>query len=271
MLFCRLFSLLHGTTVNILSVDLCNTSKMDLYLTKDVKQTVSVADEKRRYVEGYFAAFNVKDSDGDIIVPGAFKKTIEEIGPLSAHPRIKHVMDHDMTQPLGKLVELKEDNYGLFYRSQIGSHALGNDFWERVKSEMINEHSIGYWPLRNKPGMDGNYLLEMGLKEGSSLNFWAANPFTPLTASYEKSKDKKGFLIGLEKRAKKLQEYLKNSTAEDEIIETLTNEYLLMFQFVKSNMSTLAVEETPAPEPSANGADALALMLKIKNMSNSYI
>lgn len=247
---------------------------MDFYKTKDFKQSVSVADDKKRYVEGYFAAFDTKDSDGDIIVKGAFKRTIEEIGPLANHPRIKHVMDHDMTQQLGKLVELKEDNHGLFYRSQIGTHPLANDFWERVKSELITEHSIGYWPVRNDPQRQANYLIELGLKEGSSLNYWAANPFTPLTAAYEKSKSKKNFLKELEKRAKKLQEYLKTATAEDEILETLTNEYMLAFQFISDNKSTLNVDETQGTDKEVNeekDVEALALMLKLKSMSNTYI
>ena len=261
--------------VNILSVDLRNTHKMDFYKTKDFKQSVSVADEKKRYVEGYFASFDTKDSDGDIIVRGAFKRTIEELGPFSAHPRIKHVMDHDMTQPLGRLVELKEDDKGLFYRSEIGSHAIAKDFWERVKSELITEHSIGYWPVRYKPEIEANYLVELGLKEGSSLNYWAANPFTPLTAAYEKAKSKKSFLKELEKRAKKLQDYLKTATAEDEILEALTNEYMLAFQFIADNKSTLDVPETQGTdkkqENEQTDMEALGLLLKLKSMSNTFI
>lgn len=244
---------------------------MVLYKTKDIKQTVSVADEKKRFVEGYFAAFDIKDSDGDIIVKGAFKRTIEDLGPAAAHPRIKHVMDHDMTQPLGKLVELKEDNYGLFYRSEIGSHPLGIDYWERVKSNLITEHSIGYWPVRNKPEMTANYMLELGLKEGSSLNYWAANPFTPLTAAYEKSKDKRSLLKEFENRAKKMQAYLKDATAPDDILETLTHEYMLLAQFISDNKATLNAEEAKETVIEENEADALALILKIKSFSNSYI
>jgi phage head maturation protease len=55
-------------------------------------------DASKGIVTGYFAAFNNKDSDGDIIVKGAFAKTIKERGPQSSKPRIKHLLDHGSRQ-----------------------------------------------------------------------------------------------------------------------------------------------------------------------------
>ena len=83
---------------------------------------------KQGIVTGYFSKFNNVDADGDIIRPGAFTKTIKENGPESSLPRIKHLLNHDPSLPLGVLTSLKEDGYGLLYESQVGSHELGEDF-----------------------------------------------------------------------------------------------------------------------------------------------
>ena len=66
---------------------------------------------KQGIVTGYFSKFNNVDADGDIIRPGAFTKTIKENGPESSLPRIKHLLNHDPSLPLGVLTSLKEDGY----------------------------------------------------------------------------------------------------------------------------------------------------------------
>ena len=53
------------------------------------------ADEKKGIVEGYASIFGNIDSDKDMIMPGAFSKTITERGPGSAKPRIKHLWQHN--------------------------------------------------------------------------------------------------------------------------------------------------------------------------------
>ncbi len=108
--------------------------------------SIKDADIKQGIVTGYFASFNTLDSDNDIIMPGAFAKTIMEMGPASAKPRTKHLLNHDTGQPLGLLMTLKEDMTGLYYESKIGDHSLGVDFMKMVDCGLITEHSIGYKP-----------------------------------------------------------------------------------------------------------------------------
>jgi phage head maturation protease len=55
------------------------------------------ADEKKGIVKGYASYFNNKDSDSDIIRPGAYAKTIKENGH-----RVKYLYQHNMAQPLGR-------------------------------------------------------------------------------------------------------------------------------------------------------------------------
>ena len=156
-----------------------------LYLIKTSHLPASFkdVDSKKGIVTGYFSHFNNVDSDGDIIRPGAFTKTIREAGPQSTQPRIKHLFNHNPAQPLGKLTDLKEDATGLYYESQIGTHTLGNDFVKMVESGLITEHSIGFKTIKSTSLKDtgGEDMTELKLWEGSSLSAWGSNELTPIT------------------------------------------------------------------------------------------
>ncbi len=149
------------------------------------------ADEKKGIVTGYFSHFDSVDSDGDIIRPGAYLKTIRENGPASTKPRIKHLLNHDSHKPIGKLLDLKEDSTGLYYESQIGNHALGIDFIKMVVSGLISEHSVGFQTIKRASLKDSEAkyeLTELRLFEGSSLTAWGANSNTPLTGMKSEKK-----------------------------------------------------------------------------------
>lgn len=186
-------------------------------------------DPKLGVVTGYFSRFNNVDADGDIIRPGAFAKTIKEQGPDSSQPRIKHLLNHDPSQPLGKLMKLTEDATGLSYESQIGKHELGEDFIKMVESGLITEHSIGFKIVkRNQIQSYENYLsnpsagmfeiTEVKLYEGSSLTAWGANPMTPITSL--KSADQVDMFAA---KIAAIEKFCRNSSATDETIEMLLN------------------------------------------------
>lgn len=182
-------------------------------------------DGKKGIVTGYFANFDTTDSDGDVIKKGSFVKTISEYGPTARKPRIKHLLNHDPSQPLGVLMELKEDNYGLYYESQLGSHSLGTDFVKMVESNLITEHSIGYRTMKFnqvrpwsewKEGEVMRELTELKLYEGSSLTAWGANPNTPLTGLKAQFKAEK-----MGKRIDLLIKALRDGTFTDETFDLL--------------------------------------------------
>ena len=74
--------------------------------------TIKDIDPVQGIVTGYFSAFGIVDSDGDMMMPGAFKRSIQDWGP-KGKGRVKHLYNHDPGQPLGLIKELDEDNYGL--------------------------------------------------------------------------------------------------------------------------------------------------------------
>jgi len=185
------------------------------------------ADPKKGIIQGYFSHFDNVDSDGDIIRKGAFTKTIREQGPNSAQPRIKHLINHDSSQPLGKLTSLKEDAMGLKYESQIGTHTLGQDFIKMVESGLITEHSIGFKTVKqnqlqsyedymNTPSKGWYEITEVKLYEGSSLTSWGANPLTPVTSL--KNEIDADYIYA---RQQAIEKFCRNTDATDETIEAL--------------------------------------------------
>lgn len=186
---------------------------------------VKDVDGKKGIVTGYFANFDTVDSDGDIIKKGAFVKTISEYGPSARKPRIKHLLNHDPSQPLGVITELKEDNYGLYYESQLGTHDLGVNFVKMVESGLVTEHSIGYRTMKFnqvkpwsewKEGDTMRELTELKLWEGSSLTAWGANPNTPLTGLKAQFKAEK-----MGKRIDLLIKALRDGAFTDETFDLL--------------------------------------------------
>jgi HK97 family phage prohead protease len=189
--------------------------------------TIDDIDEKKGIVTGYFSHFNNVDADGDVIRPGAFKKSIKENGPKSAQPRIKHLLNHDPSKPLGVLMDLSEDKTGLAYESQIGGHDLGEDFIKMVESGLITEHSIGFRIMKRNqlqpydnymknPGLGYYEITELKLYEGSSLTAWGANPLTPITGL--KSLDNIDLIIS---QTQAIEKFCRNTNATDETIEML--------------------------------------------------
>jgi HK97 family phage prohead protease len=213
-----------------------------IYQYKNLSFELKDIDKKEGIVKGYFSAFNVKDSDGDVILPGAFKKSIEERGPNSTRPRIKWFVDHDPTQVPGVLKELYEDGYGLGYVGKTGTHALGVDFIKMAESGIITEHSHGFRTIKEEKREDANYMLDLYLMEGSSLKAWGANQYTPLTGVKSEIKAEQ-----IAERIKRLEKFCKNTDATDECIEGLLIEIKQLSQLLINSL-TASLSTTPAAE-----------------------
>jgi len=213
--------------------------KSMIYNYKSFDLELKNVDAKKGIVSGYFSAFGMVDSDGDIMMPGAFKRSINDWGP-DGKGRIKHLLNHNPSQPLGKITSLKEDSYGLLYTSQIGTHQLGKDFIKMVESGLIGEHSIGFRTLQEQKSDMGNELRDVMLFEGSSLTAWGANENTPLVGmkslkSIEKMQD--------EIRA--FDKFIRNSDASEETIDLCLIKVKQLAQAIEMMSSTTVVPETP--------------------------
>lgn len=212
---------------------------------------------KQGIVTGYFSKFNNVDADGDIIRPGAFTKTIKENGPESSLPRIKHLLNHDPSLPLGVLTSLKEDGYGLLYQSQVGSHELGEDFIKMVESGLITEHSIGFKIIKRNqiqsyenyiknPSLGQYEITEIKLYEGSSLTAWGANPYTPITSL--KSANDMDLLVA---KHEAIEKFCRNTNATDDTIQMLLLHSKQLAQMLVDMKRTTEPEQSIQPEENA--------------------
>lgn len=212
------------------------------FAVKDVDMT-------KRTVDVVLNTMNFLDSDMDMILPGAAKRSLKERGVDSnSVAKIKYLKDHDMNQSIGKWTELseKEINYkGQNLTVLSGSVYLpettkGQDQLIDYQSGIIDNHSIGFqyenikciekeahgnsqqWEtlcdqMINPDALGGkDYFFavkEINLFEGSSVAF-GANSLTPYLGS--KSGDKVGIKCRLFDRIKLLHNALKEGKQSDE-------------------------------------------------------
>jgi HK97 family phage prohead protease len=204
-----------------------------MLIYKNLNQGISDVDVKKGIVTGYFSSFDNMDSDGDVIRKGAFTKTIQE-----NFQRVRHLLDHDATKAVGKILSLNEDNKGLYYESKAGRHTLGRDFLLMVEDGLINEHSIGFVTIKQKKQGHYNEISEVKLYEGSSLQGWGANEMTPITGmkSYE----------SVSQMMDNILKAIKNGKYTDETFAKLELQLLQLHKELES-FKELSVE---TPEPS---------------------
>jgi HK97 family phage prohead protease len=127
------------------------------------------ADDKSGIVKGYGSVFGNKDSDGDIITKGAYTKTIKENGE-----RVRYLYQHNMDWPLGKMLNLYEDEKGLVFEAEIPQTRLGKDVMQLIKAGVVTENSVGILPI-NKAMVNGvREIREVKLFEISAVTL-AAN------------------------------------------------------------------------------------------------
>jgi HK97 family phage prohead protease len=127
------------------------------------------ADEYAGVVKGYGSYFGNKDSDNDVIMKGAYKKTIKENGE-----RVKYLYQHNMMQPIGKMKELYEDDKGLVFVAEIAKTQLGKDVVELMKSGILTENSVGIMPIQKENKREYREITEVKLYEISAVTL-AAN------------------------------------------------------------------------------------------------
>ena len=198
-------------------------------------------DNQNRMVEGYFSAFNVIDSDFDRIQKGAFAKSIKENGPeTKGNRKIAHLAFHDVTRPIGVIKELKEDDFGLYFRSELGEHTEGNDFLEMYKSGIIREHSIGFNYIGDKikeSTLNGQKIWdvsEVKLWEGSAVVF-GANSETPNLSAIKSQNDIDNLLEKLNER----MELCIKAYTDCKLSEKYNNLFHLELQSLKAGYNSL--------------------------------
>jgi len=214
---------------------------MEYMLYKDVTDgVIKDVDPVKGIVTGYFSIFGNKDSDGDIVMPGAYKKTIKENGPDSAKPRILHLFMHDSTKPLAKPSVLKEDKTGLYFESTISHTQLGKDVIQLYQDKVLTEHSIGYQIVKREVDeqREEQKLLELKLWEGSTVS-WGAN-MDAIVSTVKEEGATKGVMSKLITMMDALDLALKGNYSED-----TARQLEIQFNQLRQLVITLARKSEP--------------------------
>jgi len=222
--------------------------KKTFYSTKDFALTqgaIKDVDTSGRIVTGFFNTFNFIDNDKDILVPGSAKKSIRERGPKSnSIAKIKHALNHDLTQLPGKIILLEEREIdgikGIYFETKMSDTTLGNDTLKNYQEKIYDNHSIGFryidtemierdakgWSkiydqVINKEEMDkSNFVFivkEIELFEGSTVAF-GSNEFTPMIGIKTKSNKPEDFKRAIYEKINKLQYTLKHGSQSDDMM-----------------------------------------------------
>jgi HK97 family phage prohead protease len=203
---------------------------------------VKDVDTSSRTLVQAYTRYDVEDSDGEYGRKGMFAKTWTE-----NFSRIKHLLNHDTTQPIGKPEKLWDDNEYAYGKSKIGTHSLGDDFIKMADSGLITEASYGFKVIKDNTLKDGKReLLEVKMWEWSSLTHWGANQYTPII-SLTKGLTKPEQEDKISTRIKALEKFCKNTTATDETIELLLLE-MKQLQQLFIDLKTTEPEKSTQPD-----------------------
>lgn len=128
-----------------------------------------------REFEGHGSVFKNIDLGGDIVLPGAFKRSLKEHRDAGSLPQM--FWAHDPTRVPGKWVSMHEDKVGLAVKGVLADTDLGNEIHTLLKMEAVRGLSIGYVTRDMDFDKDGNRLIkEADLWEVSVVSL----PMNPL-------------------------------------------------------------------------------------------
>lgn len=132
-----------------------------------------------REFEGHGSIFGNEDLGGDIVVPGAFKRTLAKHHRQKSLPQMFWM--HDPTRVPGKWTDMTEDNNGLKVRGVLADTPLGNEIRTLLNMEAVKGLSIGYSTVKDDYDANGRRLLkELDLWEVSVVSL-PMNPLAQVT------------------------------------------------------------------------------------------
>ena len=118
---------------------------------------------------GYASVFNRLDSGGDIVLPGAFAKSLAK-----RRGRIRLLFQHDPKEPVGIWETIAEDSHGLFVTGRLVPGVPRSDALRRlIENRALDGLSIGFRTVKasREAGTGHRRLSEIDLYEFSIGTF----------------------------------------------------------------------------------------------------
>lgn len=117
--------------------------------------------------EGYASVFERVDAGGDMVMPGAFKRSLQHRGD-----RVRLLFQHDPKEPVGIWERLEEDRHGLFARGRLVDGVPRADALRRlIGNGALDGLSIGFRTVRATREGGTRKLWQIDLFEISIVTF----------------------------------------------------------------------------------------------------
>lgn len=223
---------------------------MRKYEVKAMAGELADVDKETRKVKAVWACMGNVDRDNDVIMPGAFTKTIMECGPSGSN-EIWALANHctEFKAALGKPSEIYEQGNQLITVTEILDTEIGEDIIKLYEAGCINQHSIGFATIKSDwqdQAQTVRLIKEVKLWEGGPV-LWGANPQTPTIAvskSLTEIAETKNDLVN---ELERLMKAFKHGTFTDKSFSLLEIQ-IKQIQSKIIELSTLPVVETVEPQ-----------------------
>ena len=119
---------------------------------------------------GYASVFGKLDEGGDIVMPGAFRRSLN----LRGRHRIKMLFQHDPKEPVGTWDKVVEDGFGLWVEGRLVGEVPRADALRRLIARgAVDGLSIGFRTVKSTrdPRTGHRRLREIDLWEISIVTF----------------------------------------------------------------------------------------------------
>ena len=115
------------------------------------------SDDARRQIEGYASTSDI-DRTGEVVEPGAFAESLKD---FMSNPVVTYM--HDWSNPIGKVIDVRIDEVGLFIRAEISETA--QKVWKLIEEGILRAFSIGYEVIEEKIVDGVNHIMKLRLYE----------------------------------------------------------------------------------------------------------
>jgi len=182
--------------------------------------------------EGYGSVFGNVDFGGDVVMPGAFKRTLAEHRLTKTLPLMFWM--HKPDQIPGKWLEMEEDSKGLYVKGVLADTQLGRDVHTLLGMKAVRGLSIGYATKDQDFTDEGIRLLkDVELYETSIVSI-AMNPLADVTHAKTRLSEAGEYVPELAEFKRKCEQFFRE--------EGISKNNARLFV---SNMFRAATGETP--------------------------
>lgn len=119
---------------------------------------------------GYASVFGMRDASGDIVMPGAFKESLQK----RKVENIRMLFQHDPAEPVGTWLDLIENERGLLVRGRLDHNVQrGRELLSLLESKGLDGLSIGFKTVKaaRDTATKARLLLQVDLWEVSLVTF----------------------------------------------------------------------------------------------------